>query len=142
MAMSLSIGPIKTKKSRKNSISEFFTDVRRKFSANKESILADLPMQEYISRGWDANNETWRSAIWTSLDKDFRNTDLEMASTSLAWKLGWNPRRQEEHDSDDPDEGEMPGNDVVHPNPVAEVINEEGGEREIDVAELVAQPLP
>ncbi|KAJ7918173.1 hypothetical protein B0H13DRAFT_1869654 [Mycena leptocephala] len=63
--------------------------------------------REYISRGWDANNETWRSAIWTSLDKDFRNTDLEMASTSPAWKLGWNPRRQEEHDSDDPDEGEM-----------------------------------
>ncbi|KAJ6562450.1 hypothetical protein B0H19DRAFT_97799 [Mycena capillaripes] len=90
MAMSLSIAPIKTSKSQKTSLTELFTDVRRKFNANKESTLADLPLQEYISRGWDVTNKIWQSAIWTSLDNDFRNTDLdhETVSTGPVRKLG------------------------------------------------------
>ncbi|KAJ7030828.1 hypothetical protein C8F04DRAFT_714100 [Mycena alexandri] len=109
MAVSLSMAPIETQRSRRKSISALFTDVRRKWSANKERTL-DLPLQEYISRGWDATNETWRSAVWTSLlDKDFRNTELDKASTSPAWKLRFQPSAKIPEDAD----LEEVGNDVA-----------------------------
>ncbi|KAJ6577891.1 hypothetical protein B0H19DRAFT_1370951 [Mycena capillaripes] len=92
MDLSLSITPIEANKSQKNSLSELFTDIRRKWSPNKEPTLADLPLQEYISRGWDVGNGRWRSAAWTSLDKDFRNTELE---ASTRWKIEWKPQEND-----------------------------------------------
>ncbi|KAF8185843.1 hypothetical protein K438DRAFT_1836412 [Mycena galopus ATCC 62051] len=121
MALWLAVAPIDTKKSRKNSITELFADVRRK-AANKEPTLADLPLQEYISRGWDDTNKTWRGVLWTSLDKDFRATEIEKAPTTPVWKLDWNSRKQD----NDPD-GEAPDNDLVFADPVEVVSMQELG---------------
>ncbi|KAJ7712090.1 hypothetical protein B0H16DRAFT_1703140 [Mycena metata] len=89
MALSLAIAPITTQPSQKTRIVKLFTDVREKFGAKKVPTLADLPLQEYVARGWDASNGRWRSAIWTSLDNDFRNTELDKAATAPVWKLIW-----------------------------------------------------
>ncbi|KAK7052523.1 hypothetical protein R3P38DRAFT_2501646 [Favolaschia claudopus] len=49
-----------------------------------------IPPHEYLARGWDANNEEWRSVLWPVLDKDFRATDVE--GTLPVWNLQC-PRR-------------------------------------------------
>ncbi|KAJ7121110.1 hypothetical protein C8R44DRAFT_172017 [Mycena epipterygia] len=111
MALSLSIAPIKTDKARKKPLIDLFTNIGRKA---KEPTLADLRLREYISRGWDPTNKTWRSVLWTSLDENFRNTDPETSSAPAVWKLDWNPQEQEEPDWDEFEE-EEPQNDVVDP---------------------------
>jgi hypothetical protein len=121
MAMSLSIAPIKTKKSRQKSITELFADVRRKLTSDKP-VLSDLQLQEYISRGWNQTNKTRRGVLWTSLDEDFRAAELEKPQTTPVWKLGWNPRKQEENDSD---ESELLENDVAYPDPGETAATEE-----------------
>ncbi|KAF8132185.1 hypothetical protein K438DRAFT_1947941 [Mycena galopus ATCC 62051] len=93
MALSLSMAPIDTQKSRKKSISELFADIRRKVATAKEPVLADLPLQEYISRGWDDTNKTWRPVLWTRLDQDFRATEIKKGSTTPVWKLDWKTQK-------------------------------------------------
>ncbi|KAK7028603.1 hypothetical protein R3P38DRAFT_3518768 [Favolaschia claudopus] len=50
-----------------------------------ETVSPDIPPHEYLARGWDANNEEWRSVLWPALDKDFRAADVE--GTLPVWKL-------------------------------------------------------
>ncbi|KAJ7898421.1 hypothetical protein B0H13DRAFT_807012 [Mycena leptocephala] len=49
------------------------------------SPLTSIPPHEYLARGWDANNNEWRSVLWPALDKHFRAADLER--TSPVWKI-------------------------------------------------------
>ncbi|KAF8185840.1 hypothetical protein K438DRAFT_2154682 [Mycena galopus ATCC 62051] len=114
MPLSLSLAAIESTKSRQSRITELFTDVRNKVTAKKRPKLADLPLREYISRGWDPDNGTWRDVVWTSLDKDFRITELEKAQTTPVWKLGWKPCKQE--DDSDLDEKEVPVDAVATEN--------------------------
>jgi hypothetical protein len=119
MALSLSIAHIETQKSPKSTFGDRFTDVLRKLGGSKEPPLRNLPLQEYIYCGWDETNQMWCSVVWPSLDKDFRNTDLETPTTGPVWKLGWNARDHEEDVSDESEEVEDNGreHDVVDGNP-------------------------
>jgi hypothetical protein len=91
---------------KKNKLSRFFTDIREKHVTPKtEPTLANLPMHEYVSRGWDATNRQWRNALWTGLDRNFRITDRER--TNPVWLLGWIPQDDKDFDdSEPPDEDE------------------------------------
>ncbi|KAF7358459.1 hypothetical protein MVEN_00896400 [Mycena venus] len=40
---------------------------------------------EFMARGWDVNNNEWRSVLWPTLDKHFRAADLE--GTKPVWKI-------------------------------------------------------
>jgi hypothetical protein len=54
----------------------------------RRSTVAPLPYispHEYLARGWDANNNEWRSVLWPALDKNFRAADPE--GTSPIWKI-------------------------------------------------------
>ncbi|KAF8185839.1 hypothetical protein K438DRAFT_1836409 [Mycena galopus ATCC 62051] len=135
MPLSLSLAAIETTKSRQNRLTELFTDVRRKVTPKKRPALADLPLQEYISRGWDPDNGSWRDVIWTSLDKDFRITELEKAQTTPVWKLGWKPCKQE--DDSDLDETEMPLDAVATENPHG---GPGGAEPGAEIEEVAQQP--
>ncbi|KAJ7681971.1 hypothetical protein DFH06DRAFT_284889 [Mycena polygramma] len=44
-----------------------------------------IPPHEYLARGWDANNNQWRSVLWPALDKHFRAAALER--TSPVWNI-------------------------------------------------------
>jgi hypothetical protein len=44
-----------------------------------------IPPHEYLARGWDADNNEWRSALWPALDEHFRAADLERRSP--VWKI-------------------------------------------------------
>ncbi|KAJ6522673.1 hypothetical protein DFH09DRAFT_1191306 [Mycena vulgaris] len=46
-----------------------------------------IPPREYLARGWDANNNQWRSVLWPALDKHFRVADLEKPRTSPVWEI-------------------------------------------------------
>ncbi|KAJ7145630.1 hypothetical protein C8R44DRAFT_606 [Mycena epipterygia] len=54
----------------------------------KKSGLADLPLHEYVARGWDATNEQWRNTVWPKLDEGFVDA---RGSSSAAWNLTLNP---------------------------------------------------
>jgi hypothetical protein len=45
----------------------------------------DIPQHEYLARGWDVNNNEWRSVLWPALDKDSRAAVYER--TSPVWKI-------------------------------------------------------
>jgi hypothetical protein len=49
------------------------------------SPLAEIPPHEYLARGWDANNDEWRTVLWPALDKHFRAAEPER--TSPVWKI-------------------------------------------------------
>ncbi|KAJ7768628.1 hypothetical protein DFH07DRAFT_300070 [Mycena maculata] len=53
----------------------------------KDSILMDLPLHEYVARGWDATNEQWRNTVWPRLDASFSDTRLP---SSAAWNITLN----------------------------------------------------
>ncbi|KAJ7173025.1 hypothetical protein C8R43DRAFT_944067 [Mycena crocata] len=74
----------------------------------KGPTLAQLELKEYISRGWEATGNTWRSSLWTNLDKKFQGTDSKSA-TGPVWKLAWNFQAPES-DSESTDEA---GDDVA-----------------------------
>jgi hypothetical protein len=44
-----------------------------------------IPTREFMARGWDAENNEWRSVLWPALDKHFRAADLE--GTKPVWKI-------------------------------------------------------
>ncbi|KAJ6624735.1 hypothetical protein B0H10DRAFT_717281 [Mycena sp. CBHHK59/15] len=101
--MSVSIAP--TLKPKQNTLGHWFPDIRAKFvTPPQEPTLAYLPLQQYISRGWDATNETWRDTLWTSLDKDFRNSILE--KTDPVWRMGWKAQGSTYSDSGESSEEE------------------------------------
>ncbi|KAJ6535027.1 hypothetical protein B0H19DRAFT_1184748 [Mycena capillaripes] len=45
----------------------------------------DIPPHEYLARGWDVNNNEWRSALWPALDKHSRAAVYER--TSPVWNI-------------------------------------------------------
>jgi len=47
--------------------------------------VTGIPSHEYLARGWDANNNQWRSVLWPALDKHFRAADVEC--NSPVWKI-------------------------------------------------------
>ncbi|KAJ7033547.1 hypothetical protein C8F04DRAFT_1104252 [Mycena alexandri] len=49
------------------------------------SPVTCIPRQEYLARGWDASNNTWRSVVWPELDKHFRAAGFE--KTPQVWKI-------------------------------------------------------
>jgi hypothetical protein len=64
-------------------ISAFTT--KRQQSLGSPSPLTHIPRCEYLARGWDANNNQWRSVLWPALDKHFRAADFE--GTSPVWNI-------------------------------------------------------
>lgn len=91
-ALSLSAASV-VGKDGKNPLLELFSDVRRKLNfPSKEPALVDLLLREYIARGWDASNQQWRGALWTSLDKELRVTSLDRNPATPYWKLKWDTR--------------------------------------------------
>ncbi|KAJ7127911.1 hypothetical protein C8R44DRAFT_779029 [Mycena epipterygia] len=49
--------------------------------------MGEIPPHEFLARGWDAENNQWRSVLWPALDQHFRAADLEQ--TQPAWKIQW-----------------------------------------------------
>ncbi|KAJ7859320.1 hypothetical protein B0H14DRAFT_2746942 [Mycena olivaceomarginata] len=49
------------------------------------SNLTDIPAHEYQARGWDVDNEEWRSVLWPALDKDFLAAERE--KSAAVWKI-------------------------------------------------------
>ncbi|KAJ6535010.1 hypothetical protein B0H19DRAFT_1184701 [Mycena capillaripes] len=47
--------------------------------------LIDIPPHEYLARGWDVNNNEWRSVLWPALDKHSRAAVYER--TSPVWNI-------------------------------------------------------
>ncbi|KAJ7622263.1 hypothetical protein FB45DRAFT_1091051 [Roridomyces roridus] len=45
--------------------------------------LIDVPLHEYVARGWDETNKEWRNTVWPSLDKDFQSVPAESAAMEL-----------------------------------------------------------
>ncbi|KAJ6597483.1 hypothetical protein DFH09DRAFT_1272188 [Mycena vulgaris] len=74
----------------KSSIRKLMNRVTPRSSSRKTKrpMLIDLPLHEYIARGWDATNEQWKNTVWPTLDKDFLDAG---ASPSAAWNLALNP---------------------------------------------------
>jgi hypothetical protein len=58
----------------------------------QRSSVTCISPHEYLARGWDANNNQWRSVLWPALDKDFRAADLDKTPPvwriQCPWKLG------------------------------------------------------
>ncbi|KAJ7455766.1 hypothetical protein FB451DRAFT_1277381 [Mycena latifolia] len=50
----------------------------------KKPPLIDLPLYEYVSRGWDITNNQWRNTVWPRLDSGLGDADR---SSSAAWNL-------------------------------------------------------
>ncbi|KAJ7920862.1 hypothetical protein B0H13DRAFT_2656223 [Mycena leptocephala] len=55
----------------------------------KKPLLIDLPLYEYVSRGWDMTNGHWRNTVWLTLDAGF--LDAGLSSSSAAWNLALHP---------------------------------------------------
>ncbi|KAJ7121090.1 hypothetical protein C8R44DRAFT_736776 [Mycena epipterygia] len=74
----------------KSSMRKFMHRITPKSSrrATKQSALADLPLHEYVARGWDATNEQWRNTVWPKLDEGFVDA---RGSSSAAWNLALDP---------------------------------------------------
>ncbi|KAF8210703.1 hypothetical protein K438DRAFT_96646 [Mycena galopus ATCC 62051] len=60
----------------------FFSKDRQ---GSSRTSLIDIPQHEYLARGWDVDNNRWRSVVWPALDKHFRAATLER--TSPVWKI-------------------------------------------------------
>ncbi|KAF8190628.1 hypothetical protein K438DRAFT_913543 [Mycena galopus ATCC 62051] len=60
----------------------FITKLGRRSGVAPSALI---PSYEYLARGWDANNNEWRSVLWPALDKHYRPANLEGAST--VWKI-------------------------------------------------------
>ncbi|KAJ7887830.1 hypothetical protein B0H14DRAFT_2694749 [Mycena olivaceomarginata] len=60
----------------------FVTKLGRRSAVGKSTYITP---HEYLARGWDANNNEWRSVLWPALDKNFRAADLE--GVSPVWKV-------------------------------------------------------
>ncbi|KAJ7127951.1 hypothetical protein C8R44DRAFT_101163 [Mycena epipterygia] len=58
-----------------------------KFGQRSSTPIGEIPPHEFLARGWDAENNQWRSVLWPALDQHFRAADLER--TSPAWKIQW-----------------------------------------------------
>ncbi|KAJ6448586.1 hypothetical protein C8R45DRAFT_1046037 [Mycena sanguinolenta] len=50
---------------------------------SKKPDLIDLPLHEYVARGWDHTNQMWRNTVWPTLDRGFR----DVPHSSAAWNL-------------------------------------------------------
>ncbi|KAJ7481844.1 hypothetical protein FB451DRAFT_1444471 [Mycena latifolia] len=55
----------------------------------KQPMLIDLPLHEYVARGWDATNEQWRNTVWPTLDERF--SDAGLSSSAACWNLALHP---------------------------------------------------
>ncbi|KAF7363188.1 CAMK/CAMK-unique protein kinase [Mycena venus] len=66
----------------------------------KKPLLIDLPLYEYVSRGWDTTSGHWRNTVWPTLDAGF--LDAGLSSSSAAWNLALHP-------APIPDAGCVPG---------------------------------
>ncbi|KAJ7622290.1 hypothetical protein FB45DRAFT_927433 [Roridomyces roridus] len=53
---------------------------RQKFM---KSGLIDIPLHEYVARGWDETNKEWRNTVWPSLDEDFQSVPAASAAVEL-----------------------------------------------------------
>ncbi|KAJ7127957.1 hypothetical protein C8R44DRAFT_779066 [Mycena epipterygia] len=58
-----------------------------KFGQRSSTPVGEIPPHEFLARGWDAENNQWRSVLWPALDQHFRAADLER--TSPVWKIQW-----------------------------------------------------
>jgi hypothetical protein len=87
-AISLSIAQVeKQGEPRSKKMRAWVPSFKTKIQRSSVSPLADIPPHEYLARGWDANNEKWRSILWPALDKHFRVADLE--GTVPVWTIPW-----------------------------------------------------
>ncbi|KAJ7628764.1 hypothetical protein FB45DRAFT_867746 [Roridomyces roridus] len=53
--------------------------------AKRPPALVDVPLHEYVARGWDVTNQQWRNTTWPRLDADF--ADAGLSSSSARWNL-------------------------------------------------------
>ncbi|KAJ7467450.1 hypothetical protein B0H11DRAFT_2284397 [Mycena galericulata] len=60
--------------------------------STKKPVSIDLPMQEYVARGWDVTNQQWRNVLWPALDGGFS----DMPRSPTAWNLTLNPGIQKD----------------------------------------------
>ncbi|KAJ7443903.1 hypothetical protein B0H11DRAFT_452398 [Mycena galericulata] len=76
----------------KDNMRKFMSQLTFKSSRHKtkKPVLIDLPLHEYVARGWDRVNEQWRNTVWPTLDADF----FAVPPPSAAWKLTLNPGTQ------------------------------------------------
>ncbi|KAJ7768632.1 hypothetical protein DFH07DRAFT_769178 [Mycena maculata] len=63
----------------------------QKTKKRKKAVLIDLPLYEYVARGWDLTNEQWRNTVWPTLDESFS----DVPRSSAAWNLTVNPGTQD-----------------------------------------------
>ncbi|KAF7349743.1 WD-REPEATS-REGION domain-containing protein [Mycena sanguinolenta] len=49
----------------------------------RKTDLIDLPLHEYVARGWDQTNQMWRNTVWPTLDEGFRDAPR----SSAAWNM-------------------------------------------------------
>ncbi|KAJ7263764.1 hypothetical protein C8J57DRAFT_1626017 [Mycena rebaudengoi] len=57
--------------------------------------LIDLPLHEYVARGWDATNRQWRNTVWPTLDQAFVGCPRSSAAWNLALRTNQNPYDQD-----------------------------------------------
>jgi hypothetical protein len=57
--------------------------------------LIDLPLHEYVARGWDATNRQWRNTVWPTLDQAFVGCPRSLAAWNLALQTNQNPYDQD-----------------------------------------------
>ncbi|KAJ7616177.1 hypothetical protein DFH06DRAFT_1239340 [Mycena polygramma] len=82
------------------------TTASRKFGATMPALFAKLgqraspvpvsyiPPHEYLARGWDINNNEWRSVLWPALDKQFRSAAIEGTRPVLSIQCPWKQAHQ------------------------------------------------
>ncbi|KAF7333078.1 hypothetical protein MVEN_02372600 [Mycena venus] len=109
----------------KGAMKKLISKITSKSKSTKPALI-DLPLYEYVARGWDATNKVWRNTVWPTLDQDFVSTDRP---ASTAWHLI--------------DPGAAP-TELNHPEPLEEQhVEQEPAVAEEIVPSTVAQdPVP
>ncbi|KAJ7628706.1 hypothetical protein FB45DRAFT_1079899 [Roridomyces roridus] len=89
-ANSLAIGFLERKDTIKAGMRELMHGIVLKSfrQKSKKPVLIDLPLHEYVARGWDETNKQWRNTVWPTLDEEFRDVPISAAAWNLRIQAG------------------------------------------------------